>query len=290
MAARIGKEDYSTMAWPLNCLLRKGNENIKAIWGKEHDDALAQLKKRLTEPGVVVRAYGPEKPLHLIPDWSGVGISVILGQKDDKGQDVIIAATSRTLSRSEAQYSSFYGEDLAVVYGVRSFRHYLHGVKFTLVTDHEPLTWLQRSQTLTGMYLRWQVSLQEFDYDIVHRAGSSHTNADVLSRYPRDSCLDPTGASLDPAANQSTALTASTFACLCARHPRNTANATMAYAVSAASWQYERRMGSRDRDPCTGEDLAAHHLGGYWACHSTYVDLNKECDDSLWSDVCEWVS
>ncbi|KAK3284004.1 hypothetical protein CYMTET_8324 [Cymbomonas tetramitiformis] len=235
MAARIGKEDYSTMAWPLNCLLRKGNENIKAIWGKEHDDALAQLKERLIEPGVVVHAYNPEKPLYLMTDWAGVGISAILGQKDDEGQDVIIAATSRTLSRSE-------------------------------------------------------VSLQEFEYDIVHRAGSSHTNADVLSRYPRDSCLDPTGASLDPTANQSPLLTASTFACVCARHPRDTANETMPHAVSAASWQYEWRMGSRDRDPCTGEDLAAHHMGDYWACHSTYVDLDEERGDSLWSDVCEWVA
>eukprot|EP00854_Cymbomonas_tetramitiformis_P034346 gene34346-biopygen26380 len=43
-------------------------------------------------------------------------------------------------------------------------------------------------------------------------------------------------------------------------------------------------MGSRDCDPCTGEDLAAHHMGDYWACHSTYVDLDEECDDSLWSD------
>ncbi|KAK3241256.1 hypothetical protein CYMTET_48958 [Cymbomonas tetramitiformis] len=290
--ARIGKEDYSTMAWPLNCLLRKGNENIKAVWGKEHDDALAQLKKRLIEPGIVVHAYDPQKSLYLMTDWSGVGISAILGQKDDEGQGVIIAATSRTLSRSEVQYSSFYGEALTVVYGVRTFRHYLHGVRFTLITDHKPLTWLQRSQTLTGMHLRWQVSLQEFEYEfvIVHRVGSSHTNADVLSRYPRDSCLDPTGASLDSMVNQRSLLTASTFACLCARHPRDAAHDTMPTAVSAASWQYERRMGSRDRDPCTGEDLVAHHMGDYWACHSTYADLDEERDDSLWSDVCEWVA
>ncbi|KAK3283611.1 hypothetical protein CYMTET_8699 [Cymbomonas tetramitiformis] len=123
MAARIGKEDYSSMAWPLNCLLRKGNENVKDLWGKEHDDALAQLKKRLTEPGVVIHAYDPSRPLYLMTDWSGVGISAILGQKDDEDRDVIIAAASRSLSRSEMRYSSFYGEALAAVYGVRSFRH-----------------------------------------------------------------------------------------------------------------------------------------------------------------------
>ncbi|KAK3277912.1 hypothetical protein CYMTET_14112 [Cymbomonas tetramitiformis] len=108
MAARIGKDDYSSLAWPLNRLLRKGNENVKDLWGKEHDDALAQLKKRLTEPGVVIHAYDPSRPLlHLMTDWSGVGISAILGQKDDEDRDVVIAATSRTLSRSEVSLQEF---------------------------------------------------------------------------------------------------------------------------------------------------------------------------------------
>ncbi|KAK3276940.1 hypothetical protein CYMTET_15017 [Cymbomonas tetramitiformis] len=158
----------------------KGNENIKELWSREHGEAFAKLKERLTEPGVVVHAYDPSKLLYLMMDWSGVGLSAILGQKDSKGRDVIVAAVSRTLSRSEMCYSSFYGEALAVVYDVRSFRHYLHGVKFILITDHKPLThtWLQRSTTLTGMHLRWQVSLQEFEYDTMHRSGASHTNAD----------------------------------------------------------------------------------------------------------------
>ncbi|KAK3270354.1 hypothetical protein CYMTET_21246 [Cymbomonas tetramitiformis] len=63
MAAHIGKDDYPSLAWPLNCLLMKGNENVKDLWGLEHDDALTQLKKRLTEPGVVIHAYDPSRPL-----------------------------------------------------------------------------------------------------------------------------------------------------------------------------------------------------------------------------------
>eukprot|EP00854_Cymbomonas_tetramitiformis_P007166 gene7166-8545_t len=68
MAARIGEDGYSTLAWPLNCLLRKGNENIKELWGEEHDKALAALKERLTEPGIVVHAYDPSRPLYLMTD------------------------------------------------------------------------------------------------------------------------------------------------------------------------------------------------------------------------------
>eukprot|EP00854_Cymbomonas_tetramitiformis_P020755 gene20755-24874_t len=65
---RLNKEDYSTLAWPLNCLLRKGNENIKELWSREHGEAFAKLKERLTEPGVVVHAYDPSKLLYLMMD------------------------------------------------------------------------------------------------------------------------------------------------------------------------------------------------------------------------------
>ncbi|KAK3284209.1 hypothetical protein CYMTET_8129 [Cymbomonas tetramitiformis] len=290
MAARIGEDGYSTLAWPLNCLLRKGNENIKELWGEEHDKALAALKERLTEPGIVVHAYDPSRPLYLMTDWSGVGISAILGQKDDEGNEVIVAAVSRTLSRSEMRYSSFYGEALAVVYGVRSFRHYLHGVKFTLITDHKPLTWLQRSTTLTGMHLRWQVSLQEFEYDTVHRSGASHTNADVLSRYPRGSCADPTGASVDPPEVSPELATACTFACLCARYPRSHAMECVEDSVACATLQYERVIGGRPDDPCVAEDLVNHAMGEKWSQYLQVTDSSQEEEDgiSLWEEVCGW--
>ncbi|KAK3288772.1 hypothetical protein CYMTET_3761 [Cymbomonas tetramitiformis] len=223
MVARVGKPDYSTLAYPLNALLRKDDNgdaiNVAKVWGKEHDDALSELKLRLTEPGAVIHAYDSTRPLYLMTDWSGMEVSAILGQRTEEGHEVIIAATSRTLTSSERRYSSFYGEALAVVYGVRSFRHYLHGVHFTVITDHQPLTWLKNSTTLTGMHLRWQVSLQEFDYEVEHRSGAAHQNADALSRYPRETDLDPTGASVDPTDHTLPFSGAMTFACLCTRYP-----------------------------------------------------------------------
>ena len=35
---------------------------------------------------------------------------------------------------------------------------------------------------------RWLERLQELGYDIVHRRGRAHTNADALSRLPRPQC------------------------------------------------------------------------------------------------------
>ena len=75
---------------------------------------------------------------------------------------------------------------------------YLHGCKFTLVTDHSPLQWMLTARELTGQQARWVLSLQEYDFDVRHRAGVQHINADVLSRDPEDSTRDTTGARLDP--------------------------------------------------------------------------------------------
>ncbi|KAK3288393.1 hypothetical protein CYMTET_4128 [Cymbomonas tetramitiformis] len=82
----------------------------------------------------------------------------------------------------------------AVVWAVRTLRQYLHGVHFTLVTDHSPLTTLMEKADLQGQHLRWAISLQEFDFTVQYRPGAKNSNADVPSRYPLPSTMDETGA------------------------------------------------------------------------------------------------
>ena len=72
------------------------------------------------------------------------------------------------------------------------YRHFLHGRHFTPVTDHEPLKWLMQSATLEGAHARWVCMLQEYDFEIVHRAGTLNANADALSRMPLPSSCDGT--------------------------------------------------------------------------------------------------
>ncbi|KAK3260606.1 hypothetical protein CYMTET_30450 [Cymbomonas tetramitiformis] len=77
---------------------------------------------------------------------------------------------------------------------VRTLRQYLHGVHFTLVTDHSPLTTLMEKSDLQGQHLRWAISLHEFDFTVQYRPGAKNSNADVPSRYPLPSTTDETGA------------------------------------------------------------------------------------------------
>ena len=62
---------------------------------------------------------------------------------------------------------------------------YLFGTPFTLITDHEPSKWLMQTNKTTGKLARWSLLLQEYDMKVIHRRGILNTNADCLSRNPR---------------------------------------------------------------------------------------------------------
>ena len=111
-------------------------------------------------------------------DASAVGLGAVLEQGGH-----VIAYASRTLNKSESNYSVIQKECLAIIFGMKQFRHYLLGRAFTLMTDHTPLQWLS-AQKMEGLLCRWALAMQEQSFDIVYRKGTENTNADSLSRNP----------------------------------------------------------------------------------------------------------
>ncbi len=59
---------------------------------------------------------------------------------------------------------------------------YLIGKKFTVQTDHRSLIWLNKLKEKNNRLARWSLILQQYDFTVVHRAGSANGNADALSR------------------------------------------------------------------------------------------------------------
>ena len=73
-------------------------------------------------------------------------------------------------------------ELLAVVKAIKHFRPYLYGQTFKLRTDHASLRWLCRRREPSAQVARWLEILSEFKYNLEHRPGIKHGNADGLSR------------------------------------------------------------------------------------------------------------
>ena len=182
-------KDFASVAKPLTRLTEK---NVPFHWSEEEQNSFDTLKSLLCSTPVM--AYpDPNAPFILDTDASNVGIGAVLSQSI-QGEERVIAYGSRILTKAERQYCITRRELLAVIFFTRYFRHYLTGRKFLLRTDHASLRWLKSFKEPEGQLARWLEVLDTFDFDLQHRPGVKHTNADALSRGPCCQCaLDHEG-------------------------------------------------------------------------------------------------
>ena len=174
---------FSTLAKPLTKLTEKGKE---FVWGEDQAAAWGELKRRLVSAPIL--AYpDPKKTFILDTDASGVGIGAVLSQEQDGGERVI-AYGSRTLTKEERRYCVTRRELLAIVHFVKHYRHYLYGRSFIIRTDHGALRWLTNFKDPQGQLARWLEVLGTYHFEIQHRPGLKHGNADALSRGPCRQC------------------------------------------------------------------------------------------------------
>ena len=151
------------------------------------------VKEKLVSADVLVH-YDPCLPITLATDASSYGLGAVISHVYPDNYEQPIAFASRTLSTAERNYAQIEKEALSLVFGVRKFNQYLYARKFTLVTDHKPLTSILGPKTgipplAAARLQRWAILLSAYQYDIVYRDTKSHANADALSRLPLH-CLE----------------------------------------------------------------------------------------------------
>lgn len=172
--------DFSKYAKPLNKLTETG---VPFIWTSEQEEAFQALKLKLCEEPCLIYPNFDE-PFILTTDASNIGLGGILSQGEIY-KDKPVAYVSRFLADRETRYSAYEKEMLAIVYCVEHFRNYLYGRKFTILTDHQPLSWLKTKEP-SNRYIKWLIKLEQYDFDVVYKPGKNNLNADALSRNPVD--------------------------------------------------------------------------------------------------------
>jgi hypothetical protein len=176
-------QGFGVLARPLNRLTRKACTRSGWQWDDGCEAAFQGLKDALMTAPVLAMpnweaASNGSEPFEVIADASVHGIGAVLLQNGHP-----IAYESRKFNAAAYNYDTGEQELLAIVYALQKFRCYIEGTEFRLVSDHEPLTYLDKQPRLSRKQARWYEFLRPFTYKWEHRPGRINV-ADPLSRAP----------------------------------------------------------------------------------------------------------
>ncbi len=182
-------KDYAKLAKPLTILLRgeegrmskNRSSKIKITLNQDAINAFSKFKNSLISADVMLQYPDFEKEFHLTTDASDYAIGAVLEQ-DNKP----ITFISRTLTKAEENYATNEKELLAIVWALKTFKNYLYGPSSVKIfTDHQPLTYALSNRNTNSKLKRWKSILEEYNYEIKYKPGSTNVVADALSRPPQ---------------------------------------------------------------------------------------------------------
>lgn len=156
----------------------------KLMWTSECQTAFEKVKEILcTYPVLGYPRYGSEDNFLLTTDGSGVGIGALLSQIQD-GVERPLGYASVSFNKAQHKYTATERELAAVRFGIKHFRPFLFGRKFTIRVDHQALVYLEQMKCVDTRLMRTYEDLQIGEYNIEYIKGSDNIVADFLSRAP----------------------------------------------------------------------------------------------------------
>jgi hypothetical protein len=146
-----------------------------------------QLKSNLLHaPILAYPRFDSEHPFILDKDWiqENRAVGAVLSQfQNGKERNIAYGASKLTIAQSA--YHSTKGEMAAAIIYIRKWKYYLQHRRFILRIDNAAMQWIRTLvEPVQGMVQRWLQTLANNEFDVVHRLGRNHGNADALSRAP----------------------------------------------------------------------------------------------------------
>ena len=125
----------------------------------------------------------PSKPYYVQTDASRLAGAGRIFQKDDEGNEKLIACISRTFTKTERAYSTIKKEVVALLYTLKTMDFFLlHCPKIIIMIDAQAIIFLRLCRESTGILLRFSIELSKYEAEIEHVPGEDNIVSDVLSR------------------------------------------------------------------------------------------------------------
>ena len=141
---------FATITEPLT-ELTKGKNPDQVKLSERSGEAFQKLKELLLIPPIL-KVAKPNKQYVLQTDASEQGLGAVLSQIGEDSEEHSVAFASRKFLPREKNYSVIEKECLAIVWSLQVFHVYLYGQKFSIETDHKPLSWLGRMKKQSTSY------------------------------------------------------------------------------------------------------------------------------------------
>ena len=154
-------------------MTRKG---VKFEWTDKCEESFQTLKERLTSAPVLTLPEGNEG-FEVYSDASYQGLGCVLMEHKR-----VVAYASRQLKKHELNYPTHDLELAAVIFALKTWRHYLYGATCQIFTDHKSLKYLFTQKELNLRQRRWMELLKDYDCTIDYHPGKANVVADALSR------------------------------------------------------------------------------------------------------------
>ena len=172
---------FARVAGPLHDLTKK---DFPWKWGIREQQAFSTLKERLSNAPILLLP-DPELPYTVITDASNDACGAVLMQDHGRGLQPI-SYLSRRFKAAELNYAPYDKELCAICYALVQWRHYLESCAggCTVLTDHQPLTYIRDQRNLSRTQARWLESgfFATIDPKIAYIRGKANVLADALSR------------------------------------------------------------------------------------------------------------
>ncbi|GJX17800.1 putative reverse transcriptase domain-containing protein [Tanacetum coccineum] len=113
-------------------------------------------------------------------DASNQGLGCVLMQRGK-----VIAYASRQLKIHEKNYTTHDLELGAIVFALKTWSHYLYGMKSVIYTNHKSLQHIFNQKELNMRQRRWIELFSDYECEIRYHPGKANVVADALSRKER---------------------------------------------------------------------------------------------------------
>ena len=118
----------------------------------------------------------------MLVDASSQTVTGALNQFSDDGIERTIAFFSWKLIDTQQNWATVEKEAYAALKALQRGKQWVFGSRISVISDHNPLTYLTESAPKSSKLLRLALALQEYDVKFVYRAGRFHVVPDLLTR------------------------------------------------------------------------------------------------------------